>query len=168
MKTFWEESAIALKLPLPKRHYVSPMTRCLDTCQIAFTDLTLSDGSSVPAFNPIIKEMVRERLGVHTCDRRHPRSWISETHPKFTIEEEFSEEDKLWKPNERETLAQHAVRIRAFLNELFATDNEPIISVTCHSGSIRAFHKVIGHPSVYVAPGAIVPLLIKAKAIPDN
>ncbi|KAK5662706.1 hypothetical protein OQA88_8622 [Cercophora sp. LCS_1] len=168
MKAFWEESAVALKLPLAKRHYSSPMQRCLDTCQTAFTGLTLADGTEVPPFKPTIRELIRERLGVHTCDKRHPRSWIQEYFPIFeTIEEDLPEEDTLWVPDVRETLEQHAVRVHAFLSDLFTNDNETIISVTSHSGTIQALNRATGHPAVHVAPGAIVPLLIKGELTDD-
>ncbi|KAK0642203.1 histidine phosphatase superfamily [Cercophora newfieldiana] len=165
MKVFWEDAASSLKLPLPRHHYASPLTRCLQTCELAFTDLKPAPGVENPPFNPIIKEMIRERLGIHTCDRRSSRSVIHENHPLFAIEEGFSEADELWVPDVRETLEEHAVRIKAFLDDLFENDSEQIISVTAHSGSILALYVTTGHEEVRVAPGGIVPVLIKAEAI---
>ncbi|KAH6635949.1 histidine phosphatase superfamily [Chaetomium tenue] len=166
MKTFWADAAVTAKLPLAGRHYASPHARCLETCEIAFSDLTLPPGGGeVPPFQPLIKELIRERLGIHTCDRRRTRTWIHENHPVFAIEEGFAEEDELWKPDVRETLAEHAVRVKAFLDDLFTSDDAPIISVTAHSGTILALYEVIGHPAVRVAPGAIIPVLIKAEVV---
>lgn len=162
MKAFWQDAAATLKLPLPRRHYVSPHVRCLETCQLAFSGLSLPDDGGVPPFQPVIKEMLRERMGVHTCDRRRARSWIHTNHPNFTIEDGFSEMDELWKPDIRETLAEHVVRVRVFLDELFAAESETIISLTIHSGTILALFAAIGHAEVRVAPGTIVPVLIKA------
>ncbi|KAK0705709.1 histidine phosphatase superfamily [Lasiosphaeris hirsuta] len=162
MNAFWQESAAKLKLPLPRRHYASPHSRCLDTCQLAFTGIALPEGQP-PAFQPIVKELIRERMGIHTCDRRRTRTWIAESHPGFVIEEGFAERDELWKPDIRETLPEHAVRVRAFLGELFANDSEAIVSLTIHSGTLIALFSVVGHPELNVAPGNVVPLLIKAQ-----
>lgn len=109
--------------------------------------------------------MIRERLGVHTCDRRRTRTWITENHPQFTIEDGFKEADELWKPDVRETLPEHAVRMKAFLDDMFSHDDETIVSLTIHSGSIMALFSVIGHVGLHVAPGNIVPMLIKAERI---
>jgi broad specificity phosphatase PhoE len=166
MKTFWEDAAANTKLPLARRHYCSPHARCLETCELAFSTLALPPGAgAVPPFKPLVKEHIRERMGVHTCDRRRTRSWIRESHPIFEVEEGLTEEDELWRPDVRETLGEHAVRIQAFLDGLFAGDDEPIVSVTCHSGSVVALYKVVGHPEVRVAPGAIIPVLIKADVV---
>ncbi|KAK3303628.1 histidine phosphatase superfamily [Chaetomium strumarium] len=177
MKTFWETSASTLGLPLPRRHYASPLARCLETCELAFSDLTVSSSSSssnhhhgtekivvvIPPFKPAIKELLRERLGVHTCDRRRTRTWIREHHPVFAIEDGFAEQDELWRPDVRETLLEHAARVEGFLDDLFANDGETVVSVTAHSGTIHALYAAIGHEEVRVAPGGIVPVLIKAE-----
>lgn len=166
MRTFWADAASTLHLPLPPRHYASPLARCLDTCVLAFSGGGGGDGPALPEgarFAPVVKELLRERLGVHTCDRRRSRTWIRETHPVFAFEEGFAEEDGLWRPDVRETLAEHAVRVEAFLEDLFGSESAPIVSVTAHSGTILALWEVIGHAEVRVAPGAIVPVLIKAK-----
>lgn len=166
MRTFWEDAAVSLKLPLARRHYATPLARCLETCEMAFSELALPPGKGeVPPFKPLIKELIRERLGVHTCDRRRTRTWIHENHPGFAIEEGFSELDQLWRPDVRETIEEHAARVEAFLDDLFASDDAPIISVTAHSGTILALYEVIGHPEVRVAPGAIVPILIRAEVV---
>ncbi|KAK4446058.1 histidine phosphatase superfamily [Podospora aff. communis PSN243] len=165
MKTFWELSSSNLKLPLARHHYASPLTRCLQTCSMAFTNLAVAPGVENPPFRPVIKEMIRERLGIHTCDRRSSASVIRKAFPGFSIEEGFSEEDELWVPDVRETLGEHAVRIEAFLDFLFENDEEQIVSVTAHSGSILALWQVIGHEKVRVAPGGIVPVLVKAQVV---
>lgn len=164
MKAFWEASMASSGLPLPRRHYSSPLTRCLQTCERAFTGLRPTNGVT-PPFKPTIKEMIRERLGIHTCDRRSTRTEIERQHPIFSFEEGFSNDDMLWVPDVRETLEEHALRIEAFLEDLFSTDDEHIISITAHSGSILALYKAIGHAEVRVAPGAIVPVFIKAERV---
>lgn len=157
-------------MPYPSRYYASPLARCLETCETAFSGL-----DTTPEFKPVIKEMIRERLGIHTCDKRRSKAWIEENHPLFRFEEGFSEgDDPLWVADVRETLGEHAVRIERFLEDLFDTDDmdngrdEKIISVTAHSGTILALYEVIGHPEVRVAPGAVVPVLVRGEHIPLN
>lgn len=167
MNTFWAESATTLKLPLPTRHYSSPLARCLETCELAFFNLTLPNSDiPVPPFKPLIKELIRERLGIHTCDRRRSKTWIHENHPLFTFEEGFAEGDVLWLPDVRETIEEHAERVSGFLDDLFVNDaGNQIVSVTAHSGTILALYVIIGHPEVRVAPGAVVPIVIRAEVI---
>jgi len=166
MKSFWEDTAAASKLPLPRRHYASPHARCLETCRVAFTGLAPPTGDAdVPPFHPLVRELIRERLGVHTCDRRSTRSWIHKHYPEFALEEDFSEPDPLWNPDVRETLSEHVVRVEAFLDDLFTNDSEPIVSATIHSGTIMALYAAIGHAEVRVAPGSIVPVLVKAEPL---
>jgi broad specificity phosphatase PhoE len=159
MKTFWADAASTLNLPLPPRHYASPLARCLETCELTFSGLALP----APPFAPVIKELIRERLGIHTCDRRRTRTWIRENHPGFEAEAGFAEQDGLWRPDVRETLQEHTGRVEAFLDDLFASESAPIVSVTAHSGTILALYEAIGHAEVRLAPGAVIPVLVKAE-----
>lgn len=174
MKAFWADAAVNLKLPLPSRHYVSPLARCLETCERAFSDLTLPSATGVtgevlpPPFTPHVKELLRERLGIHTCDRRRTRSWIRCNFPRFSLEPGFTEEDELWRPDVRETLEEQAARVQAFLDDVFSRDVAPAISVTAHCGTFEAVCHLTGHPMVKSAPGSIVPFLIKAEAVLDE
>lgn len=167
MKAFWQTAATTSYLPLPTTHYASPLARCLETCEGAFTNLTLPPASETkpPPFKPLIKELLRERLSVHTCDRRRSRTWIREHHPLFEIEDGFAEADPWWRPEPRETLAEHVVRVEGFLEGLFANDSATFVSVTTHSGAIHALYEAVGHPTVRVAPGGVVPVLIRAEAV---
>jgi broad specificity phosphatase PhoE len=169
MRDFWGDAATNHMLPLPGRHYVSPLARCLETCETALTGLTLLPGAcETPPFSPEVKELIRERLGVHTCDRRRSRSWIQSNFPQFSIEPGFAEEDELWRPDVRETLEEHAARVEAFLDDVFANDVVSVISVTAHCGTIEALCHVTGHPTVHSAPGSIFPFLIKAEGVSDE
>ncbi|KAK4122255.1 phosphoglycerate mutase-like protein [Parathielavia appendiculata] len=169
MKAFWADAAVNLKLPLPYRHYASPLARCLETCERAFADLKLPCAAGeVPPFEPRVKELLRERLGIHTCDRRHTRSWIRTNFPQFSLEPGFAEEDELWCLDVRETPEEHADRVEAFLDDVFSHDVVPIISVTAHCGTFEVLCHLIGHPTVKSAPGSIVPFLIKAEAVLDE
>ncbi|KAK0726283.1 histidine phosphatase superfamily [Apiosordaria backusii] len=168
MNAFWQDAASALKLPLPRRYYASPLARCLETCKLSFEGIELPPGQEKPPFKPIIKELLRERLHVHTCDRRRSGSWIRENFPLFEFEEGFIDEDVLWKPEGRETLDEHAARVTALLEDVFEHDDEQIISFSSHSGTIAALIAATGHKPFFVEPGNVVPFLIKGEITQPN
>ncbi|KAI2639072.1 phosphoglycerate mutase-like protein [Hypomontagnella submonticulosa] len=143
-------------VPPPQRLYTSPLTRCLQTTSYAY--------AGVP-FKPIIREGLRERNGVHTCDRRSPRSWIRNNFPGFHIGRDLTENDDLWKPDQRETMEGVQGRVKAVLDEIFSNETKTIISITAHSGLVRALYSVVGHRGVWVAAGAMVPVLISARKV---
>lgn len=116
-------------------------------------------------FQPVVKELLRERLHRHTCDRRRTRSYIEENFPLFRIEEGLTKEDELWKPEGRETLEEHATRVRAVLKEVFAGDEEEVVSFTVHYGTIEALIAITGHRWFGVSPATVVPFLIKAEVV---
>lgn len=96
------------RIPVPETYYTSPLHRCLDTVNITF------QGFQLPAqqpFNPEVKELLREVIGIHTCDRRSSRSYIRTNFPLYRIEPGFAEEDELWSPDVRENHSVHDVRI---------------------------------------------------------
>ncbi|KAK4556652.1 putative phosphoglycerate mutase pmu1 [Recurvomyces mirabilis] len=153
-----EQFAFA-KMPEPERWYVSPLTRCLQTCDLTWSGLKLH-GEHL--FKPIIKEFVREVMGEHTCDRRSTRTIIHETAPKWTVEDGFAENDELWQANHRETWAEHDIRTRALLDDLFAHDSSSVLSVTAHSGTIASLLRVTGHRKFPLPTGGMIPLFVKA------
>lgn len=144
-------------MPIPRRHYTSPLARCLETTRLAFSDAKGAEGVKA-----IIKENLRERMGVHTCDKRRSRTWIQDNYPSYQIENGFAEGDELWKSDVRESLEDHVLRINEVLQDIFENDEEVVISLTSHSGAVRALYAAIGHREVWVGPGAMVPVLIKA------
>ncbi|KAK4501840.1 hypothetical protein PRZ48_007649 [Zasmidium cellare] len=158
---FWKEALEVSKVPAPDRHYTSPLTRCLQTARLTFADVPLPSGNS---FRPIVKEALREIHGVHTCDKRSSRDEILSQFPEFALEPGFSDEDELWKPDHRETLEERIPLMRQFLHEVFQDAESTFISLTTHSGAIRALYKAIGHPDVWVAAGAVVPIVVRSKS----
>lgn len=136
----------------------SPLRRCLRTVQLAFP-LEASDKG------PIVKEKLRERLGVHTCDRRSSRSWIAENYRLFDIEDGFQEEDVLWTPDRRETLDEHVVRSTELLDDIFNNNYGDYIVLAAHSGAIMSLFAATGWKKVPVAAGAVYPLLVCAEKI---
>jgi hypothetical protein len=61
-------------------------------------------------FVPTVKELFREAMGVHTCDRRSSKTEIKKAFPGFVFEEGFKEEDELWSKSLRETDSSMDVR----------------------------------------------------------
>ncbi|KAL7958048.1 histidine phosphatase superfamily [Trichoderma compactum] len=149
-----------MKVPLAGKCYTSPLARCLETTRLAFSCLGWPRDRP---FKPTVKEALRERLGRHTCDRRSTRSWIESNYAEFEIESGFTEQDELWQPNYRETADEHVVRVRQLLDDIFNSEENMVISFTAHSGTIRPPYTLTGHKDVWVAAGAIVPLLVVAK-----
>lgn len=86
-------------IPPPETFYVSPLTRTVQTADATFKELKLPQGKE---YRPLIKELLREALGIHTCDKRSKKSEIENAFPHLTFEEGFSEEDKLWEVDYRE------------------------------------------------------------------
>lgn len=156
LNNFWRESIESRTVPTPRRYYTSPLARCLETTKITY--------SGLPGL-PIVKEKLRERNGEHTCDRRSTRNWIASNYPEYGIEAGFTENDELWRPDQRETEEEIAGRVRQLLDDVFTNEVNTIISFTGHSGLIRALYDVTGHSDVWVAAGAMVPLLIRAEVV---
>ncbi|ODV79356.1 phosphoglycerate mutase [Suhomyces tanzawaensis NRRL Y-17324] len=149
-------------LIVPKKWFVSPLSRSIDTL------INTWDGVvDLQEVQPLIQENVRETIGVHTCDKRSPRSVIAQKYEKlgFRIEPGFEENDIYYKDDYRETVAEHALRINRNLQEIFTTTPEDIVSITSHSGSIRAQLLVLGHRSFAVGTGGMVPVFVKATKV---
>lgn len=148
-------------MPAPQSYYASPLYRTLDTCRLTFSGLSLP---SDRPFRPLVKEMAREVLGEHTCDKRSTKTVIETAFPEFTIEPGFSEEDELWRADDRETDDEIDVRQRKLLDGVFENDAHAVISLTSHSGAIRSLLRVVGHREFALLTGGLIPVLIKASA----
>ncbi|KAK4055276.1 putative phosphoglycerate mutase pmu1 [Microbotryomycetes sp. JL201] len=144
--------------PLPERIYSSPLSRSARTLELTWHDI-LIDKRGV---KPLVKERLRETIGLHTCDKRREKSVIRRRFPLFEFEPTFSEHDQLWSPDFQESSQQQALRTQQVLNEIFATDSSTYVSITAHGGTIKSLLRVIGHGDVAVPPGGWLPLVIKA------
>jgi broad specificity phosphatase PhoE len=111
---------------------------------------------------------VRETLGVHTCDRRSPKTAIAERWPKFTFEPDFAEADPLWVPDVRESDMHHAARMKVLLDDIFTHDSNVCISLTAHSGTIAASLYTLGHRQFPLLTGGVIPVLVKAENVVPN
>jgi broad specificity phosphatase PhoE len=83
----------------------------------------------------------------------------------FTFERGFSEPDLPWKPEPRETDEETQARLRLLLDDIFEHDNGKFISLTSHSGAVRAILAVINHPGFRLAQGSVMAVLVKAERI---
>ncbi|KAJ5637504.1 hypothetical protein N7490_007383 [Penicillium lividum] len=132
---------------------------------------TPSPGSTslraAPNSAPLIKELFREGISIHTCDHRHSRSYIHNLFPEWPIEEGFSEEDELWNGVTAETSAAQDVRSATVLDEVFFTSasskKDSFVSVTSHSGEISSILRVVGHRTFSLNTGAVIPVLVRAE-----
>jgi broad specificity phosphatase PhoE len=132
---FWAHEIASQKIPTPQAYYTSPLSRCLKTAQITFSNLDLP---SRHPFIPVVKELFRESIGVHTCDRRRSKTFIHENFPSYRFEEGFAETDPLWDAVVRETDEAERARAKVVLDDVFGHDDSTYISVTAHSGTIGA------------------------------
>lgn len=98
-------------VPLPTRLFVSPMSRALNTFQVTFSSI-------VDDPPPLILEGLRDTYGLRTADLRHNKTWIHQTYPAYEFEEGFTEQDELWKKDERETDEHTQQRVQEVLDRL--------------------------------------------------
>ncbi|KAI0345470.1 phosphoglycerate mutase-like protein [Trametopsis cervina] len=150
----WQQE-IPFSIPVPKRHYASPLKRALDTWKTTFAD----DGWSVT-----VLENCREEYGEHTCDKRSSLSHLQSVYPAptYSFESGFSEEDPVWTAEERESKAHVVTRALTVLNTCFADDvDDSYISVVAHGGIINGFLSAVGRPSYPLPTGGILPLVVK-------
>jgi broad specificity phosphatase PhoE len=135
VNTFWKIEIAEQKIPAPQRYYTSPLTRCLTTANLTFFGLNL------PAFHPFVpevKELLRETISGHTCDRRSSKTYIHTAFPTYTFEDGFSENDTLWEALHGETDVDQDIRSKKVLDDIFLSDSSTYISITSHSGEISS------------------------------
>lgn len=159
VNTFWRHALAELKTPAPQSYYVSPLDRALATAWHTFHDLEMPDDRP---FQPVVKENLRETLGVHACDSRSPASYIRSTYPSYVIEPGFVEEDELFSPDIRETHRQMNVRFQRLLNEIFENDQSTFVSFTAHSGATMALLRVLKHREFALQTGGLIAVLVRA------
>ena len=162
---FWSKLVSNEKVPLPGAIYTSPLTRCLETTSFVFRDVFAQNGAS---FQPIVKELLRERLTDHTCDRRSTRSWIAQNFPDYIIEPSLSEEDILWTGGKWETEEEHAARKQQALEDLFSNDSNYFVALVTHSYAISAILTVLKMRAFRVREGSSIAILVKAERIESH
>ncbi|KAI4161515.1 MAG: hypothetical protein LQ342_004799 [Letrouitia transgressa] len=133
--TFWSSQFRSQNQPAPQSYYTSPLTRCLQTANYTFSGLDLPKHHP---FVPTVKELLREGISGHTCDRRSNATYIREIYPSYKFEDPFPEKDPLWQELHGETNIDQSIRSRIVLDEIFETDSSTYISITSHSGEIAS------------------------------
>lgn len=161
---FWRASITRQGIPAPQSYYVSPLDRCLATANVTFAGLEDVLPKEYP-FVPVVKELLREALGVHTCDRRSNREYIVKNYPRYVIEKGFAEVDPLWDPDVRESNGQMDVRLKRLLDDIVMNDENTFLSLTSHSGAISAILHVIGHRTFELQTGGVIPVLVKVDRV---
>jgi broad specificity phosphatase PhoE len=145
----------------------SPLTRALETAAAAFGGPVLSSSSEeqepppapllmraqqaqpgvkeqhppissvgAPPFAAV--ELAREHLGVHPCDRRGPLSIKRAAFPAVDFDAHaLTEEDELWRSDERETESEIKARAMALLRLVAVGRAEDEVAVVSHSSLLR-------------------------------
>ncbi|KAL4788624.1 histidine phosphatase superfamily [Aspergillus varians] len=154
------KTQIARGIPAPESYYVSPLLRCCETARVTF------EGTGLPGtgpFRPLLKELLRETLGLHTCDARSPKSIIKASYPSYIFEPGFSEEDPLHQADLRESDSARDARLYELLADVFAHDGNTVLSLTAHSGAIMSILNVVGHRRFTLETGGVIPVLVKGE-----
>ncbi|BDD60119.1 hypothetical protein MPDQ_001948 [Monascus purpureus] len=160
----WKKHLETNRIPAPESYYVSPLMRCLQTARLTFEGIGVA---GTKPFTPVVKENIRETLGMHTCDARSPKSVIEAAYPTYVFEEGFSDADPdpFFDPARRESNSERNARVRGALVDIFSRDENVFVSVTVHSGVITSFLEVIGHRPFQVMTGGVVAVLVKGERI---
>ncbi|EGV64130.1 phosphoglycerate mutase [Yamadazyma tenuis] len=153
----WAEQ-VKKGVKLPTVWFSSPFRRSADTLINTWESFV-----DISTIKPLIMEDFRETIGVHTCDKRSPRSVIAAKyeHLGFVIEDGFEEEDVYWKPDYRETIEEHGIRTNRAFQHIFNNCEDEVVSITSHSGAIRAQLLVLNHRPFSIGTGGMIPVVVK-------
>jgi broad specificity phosphatase PhoE len=162
VNAFWTSALEEAKVPAPQTYYTSPFYRCLQTAWLSFHNLSLP--ASRP-FVPIVKELLRETNGVHTCDRRGPSSIIRSDFPSYILEPNLLETDISWTPDYREKPAEHILREHLCLEQIWEEGKGEFLSLTAHSGTIAAVLGAVGHRRFALPTGGVIPVAVKGERL---
>ncbi|RMZ88847.1 hypothetical protein DV736_g3925, partial [Chaetothyriales sp. CBS 134916] len=170
---FWLKQIDEQQIVTPDSFYVSPLDRAVNTADITFRDLPLATWGGRDQqhqegrvqYRPLIKEMLREGNGLHTCDRRSMKSEIAVRWPDYRFEDGFTEQDKLWRADLRESGSALRERLRGLLDDVFEHDDSTVISFTAHSGVIGAILEATGHRRFPLQTGGVIPVLLKVDRV---
>lgn len=112
---------------------------------------------------PPLAQLLRETLGVHTCDRRSPAAYIAKTYPNYALEAGFAPTDPLWDPDLRESDSARTTRLRQLVDDIVERDSgaSMYISLTAHSGAITSLLEVMGHRKFRLETGGVIPVLVR-------
>lgn len=157
----WAQQVKSQGMPVSEVFYSSPLMRCLQTARIMHAGPEWGM-LGAPRYVPIVKESLRETNGVHTCDKRSPRSAIVARFPEAKFEDGFVDDDLLWDPDVRESEEHQIDRLRACMQQILGGETHVWISITAHSGASRAIMKALNYPRIWrLQPGEVVPIAVE-------
>ncbi|KAG8968970.1 hypothetical protein FRC03_005236 [Tulasnella sp. 419] len=149
----WKEE-LPRSIPVPTKLFSSPLQRAARTLELSF--------QGIPTTKPLIMENLREVLGEHTCDKRSTRSYLEAAFPTFEIEASLTEDDELWRADERETEHHLNERVKRALDQILVTClQDTYLAIFAHGGVIRAVFHAMDHRPLAVKTGGVVPILLK-------
>lgn len=160
--TFFAEGVKNMGFPVPDTLYTSPLARCLETTKLVFKDVI--EGQGRP-FRPAVKELLRERLTDHTCDRRRASKWITATYPEYELEVAFADEDVLWHADRSESSAENIVRTQRLLEDIWEENSGAFIALVTHSFALSSMLEVIHAPHFRVGEGVMTAFLVKGQRL---
>ncbi|KAK8037894.1 phosphoglycerate mutase [Apiospora phragmitis] len=152
---FWRAQLTTEGTPAP-----DPLSRCTTTANLTLASLALPADRP---FVPVVKELLREGISMHTCDRRSNKTYIQKLFAGYRFEEGFTEQDEQWNGTFAETGAAQNAQSKAVLDDIFSNDGKTWISITSHSGEIRSLLSVLGHRPFSLSTGQAIPVLVRAR-----
>ncbi|AOA64938.1 Putative phosphomutase [Komagataella phaffii CBS 7435] len=165
------KNELSVGCPLPQKFYSSPFTRSAMTLVNTWNEIL-----DLKRVAPMIKENLRETIGVNRCDQRSDKKTIEKRYANqygFQFEPGFHEIDDYFTEEWRESIGEQTLRINRFLQFLFDLDwnseegkaknrrDSTFVSCTSHAGTIRSFLQVLGHREFTVGTGAMIPVVVK-------
>ncbi|WOO83694.1 putative phosphoglycerate mutase PMU1 [Vanrija pseudolonga] len=167
------EAEAARGMPLPSRFFVSPLRRPGETCGLEWgwrfrkAPVEGDMGHGVPGE---VVEQLREHLHVHECDKRLPRHELARLFPSFTYPPDMPDEDSVWQSGAqrgRETEDEMVLRAGEGLAIVFDAcgGDDTYVSITAHSGVLRAVYKNLRVPLRRLVTGEMNVLVIRARRL---
>lgn len=105
---------------------------------------------------------------MHTCDKRHPRSWIQEQWPEYILGDDVTEEDLLGNMGSEETVNLSVLRLRQELEELFKMDEGHFISLTTHSQAISSLMVACDAEPPRLREGTTIAVLVRGEMLTEG
>ncbi|KAF4458240.1 PMU1-high copy suppressor of ts tps2 mutant phenotype [Fusarium albosuccineum] len=159
---FYEDGIRHLGFPVPDALYTSPLARCLETTKLVFEDIMKEQGMT---FKPVVKELLRERLTDHTCDRKRTKDWITVNYPEYEVEAGFTDEDLLWHADRSESKEEHVARTQSLLEDIWAQDSGTVVALVTHSYTLSSILEVIDAPHFRVGEGVMTAFLVRGERV---
>ncbi|BEJ18104.1 hypothetical protein CspHIS471_0703810 [Cutaneotrichosporon sp. HIS471] len=174
---FHRESSMGM--PLPTRWYTSPMRRPGETVGLTWGWLYGKGENDLHAEGILrrssdlshgvraeVVEEIREHLHVHHCDERLGKSELMKMFPAFMWPDNMPDKDTVWRPTGRETEDEMVARAGEGLQIIMDSARDDVyISITSHSGVLRALYKNLGVPPRRLNTGEMNVLVLRVSKV---